>query len=470
MKSAREVVAVGGKTRDELAFLPAALEIVETPPSPTARLTAVLLAALFCCAVAWAGLGRIDIVASAPGKIVPGDRVKLVQPLEIGVVRAIHVRDGQTVKAGEILIELDPTSNQAELQHLKNDLLSALLDISRNRSALGGNTDALEGLPDDTPPALIQMHLEYLRSQDSEQRAKLSELDRQRVQKVAETRTIDASIAKIEALLPVLQERVGVRKYLADREYGSKLQYLQELQELVGMRQDILVQRSKLEEANAAVAALDETRGKLVSEYRHRLYDDLAKATQKAGSLKDEVSKAEHRTDLQKLAAPIDGVVQQLAVHTVGGVVTPAQTLAVVVPSDNLIEIEAMVSNRDIGFVHPGQDAEIKVDTFNFTRYGLLHGKIVSVSPDSVSRDKARDPAREPNGGAPEESSEPKGQGPVYIAHVSIDRTKMVVDDKEINLSPGMTVTVQIRTGGRSIMSYLLSPIMRYRQDALRER
>ena len=236
------------------------------------------------------------------------------------------------------------------------------------------------------------------------------------------------------------------------------------------MQQDILVQRSKLQEANAAVAALEETRAKLVSEYRHRLYDDLAKATQKAGSLKDEVSKAEHRTSLQRLAAPIDGVVQQLAVHTVGGVATAAQTLAVVVPSDNLIEIEAMVSNRDIGFVHPGQDAEIKVDTFNFTRYGLLHGKIVSVSRDSVSRDKARDPAREPNGGATEDSSEPKGTGPVYVAHVSIDRTKMVVDDKEINLSPGMTVTVQIRTGARSVMSYLLSPIMRYRQDALRER
>ncbi|TKV80751.1 HlyD family type I secretion periplasmic adaptor subunit [Bradyrhizobium elkanii] len=470
MKSVREALPVGGKSRDELAFLPAALEIVETPPSPTARLTGVLIAALFCCAVAWAGLGKIDIVASASGKIVPGDRVKLVQPLEIGVVRAIHVRDGQTVKAGEVLIELDPTSNQAELQHLKNDLLSSLLDISRTRSALDGNTSALDGAPDDTPPALIKMHLEFLRSQDSEQRAKLSELDRQRVQKVAETRTIEAGIAKIDALLPVLQERVGVRKYLADREYGSKLQYLSELQELVGLQQDILVQRSKLEEANAAVAALDETRAKLVSEYRHRLYDDLAKATQKAGSLKDEVAKAEHRTNLQKLAAPIDGVVQQLAVHTVGGVVTPAQTLAVVVPSDNQIEIEAMVSNRDIGFVHPGQDAEIKVDTFNFTRYGLLHGRIVSVSRDSVSRDRSRDPTRETNGGGTEESSEPKGQAPAYIAHVSIDRTKMIIDDKEISLSPGMAVTVQIRTGARSVMSYLLSPIMRYRQDALRER
>lgn len=470
MKSAREALPVGRKTREELAFLPAALEIVETPPSPTARLTAGLLAALFCAAVAWAGLGKVDIVASAPGKIVPGDRVKLIQPLEIGVVRAIHVRDGQSVKAGEILIELDPTSNQAELQHLKNDLLASQLDISRTRTALDGVTNALEGVPEDTPPALIQMHLEFLRSQDSEQRAKLSELDRQRVQKEAETKTIEAGIAKIDALLPVLQERVGVRKYLADREYGSKLQYLQELQELVGMQQDILVQRSKLQEANAAVAALDETRAKLVSEYRHRLYDDLAKATQKAGSLKDEVAKAEHRTNLQRLAAPIDGVVQQLAVHTVGGVVTPAQTLAVVVPSDSQIEIEAMVSNRDIGFVHAGQDAEIKVDTFNFTRYGLLHGRIVGVSPDSVSQDRSKDAPRETNSSGAEASGEPKTQGPIYVAHVSIDRTKMLVDDKEISLSPGMTVTVEIRTGARSIMSYLLSPIMRYRQDALHER
>ncbi|MDA9431619.1 HlyD family type I secretion periplasmic adaptor subunit [Bradyrhizobium sp. CCBAU 51627] len=475
MKSAPKAAAaqrsIGRRDRNELAFLPAALEIVETPPSPTARASGAVVMLFFCAALAWAALGKIDIIASATGKIVPGDRVKLIQPLEIGVVRSIRVRDGQTVKAGEVLVELDPTVNEAELQHLRSDLLAASLDVSRNRAALAGNTDLLDDLPEGTPSALIDMHREFLRSQEAEQRAKLAELERQRAQKEAERNTIEASLAKTEALIPVLQERVSVRKYLADKELGSKLQYLTELQELIGLQHDLLVQRSRLDEAKEAAAALDETRSKVASEYRHHLFDDLAKATQKVASLSEDVLKSEHRTNLQTLTAPIDGVVQQLAIHTIGGVVTPAQTLAVIVPTDDHVEIEAAISNRDIGFVHAGQEAQIKIDTFNFTRYGLLHGKILSVSSDSVVREK-KDSALDASAstGAANTSSEPRGQELLYVARVSLDQTTMMVEDREMKLFPGMAVTAEIKTGSRTIISYLLSPLVRYRQGALRER
>ena len=171
------------------------------------------------------------------------------------------------------------------------------------------------------------------------------------------------------------------------------------------------------------------------------------------------------------LTAPVDGIVQQLAVHTVGGVVTPAQALMVVVPADSQLEIEAMVSNRDIGFVHAGQEAEIKVDTFNFTRYGLLHGSVLervagrhrarqAAGHDRTTRRKARD----------SDTSEPKGQELVYAARISLDRTQMQVEDKLVNLAPGMAVTVEIKTGSRRVISYLLSPLLRYKQESLRER
>ena len=159
---------------------------------------------------------------------------------------------------------------------------------------------------------------------------------------------------------------------------------------------------------------------------------------------------------------------QQLAVHTIGGVVTPAQALLVLVPEDSQLEIEAMVSNRDIGFGHPGQDAEIKVDTFTFTRYGLLHGKVLSVSRDAISRDKPNDKGGAPGADSP--SSEPKGQELSYAARISLDRTQMQIDDNLVNLGMGMAVTVEIKTGERSVLSYLLSPIMRYKHDTLRER
>ena len=170
------------------------------------------------------------------------------------------------------------------------------------------------------------------------------------------------------------------------------------------------------------------------------------------------------------MTAPVDGVVQQLAIHTVGGVVTPAQALLVVVPSDSRLEIEAMVSNRDIGFVHAGQEAEIKIDTFNFTRYGLLHGEVLSVSQDAIIRDQPQDRTGDRRLGAQNDSSEPKGQELNYSARISLDRTKMQVDDRMVDLSPGMAVTVEIKTGSRTILSYLLSPLLRYQQEVLHER
>jgi hemolysin D len=204
------------------------------------------------------------------------------------------------------------------------------------------------------------------------------------------------------------------------------------------------------------------------AEYRHTLSDELAKAEQKASGLTQDVIKAEQKTRLQLLTAPVDGVVQQLAIHTVGGVVTPAQSLLVIVPSDSRLEIDATVSNRDVGFVHAGQEAEIKIDTFNFTRYGLLHGQVLSVSQDAIIHERQNDRPREL--GTQDDSSEPKGQELNYSAHISLDRTKMRIDDRMVNLSPGMAVTVEIKTGSRMILSYLLSPLLRYRQETLRER
>ena len=140
------------------------------------------------------------------------------------------------------------------------------------------------------------------------------------------------------------------------------------------------------------------------------------------------------------MASPVEGVVQQLAMHTIGGVVTPAQALMVIVPAESRLEIEAMVSNRDIGFVEVGQDAAIKVDAFNFTRYGLLQGKVLSVSPDAISHDKPQDKPTDKPQGAEASSSEPKGQELTYAARVSLDRTRMRVEGKSVNLSPGMAV------------------------------
>jgi len=459
--------------KHELAFLPAALEIVETPPSPIGRSIGATIIALFCLALIWASFGHVDIVASAPGKIVPSGRVKLIQPFETGVVRAIHIHDGQNVKAGDVLIELDPTMTTAEGEHIKNDLVAAQLDIARLRAALsdGDNPQREFHPPAGASPALVNMQREFLARQIEEHRAKIASLDRQRAQKEAERATTAATIEKLGASSPLIQQRVDIRKYLADKELGSRLTYLETLQQLTENEKDLVVQQSRMQEADAAIAAITESRAQADAEFHRTLFGELAEAERKAGGLADDLAKAEQRTKLQLLTAPVDGVVQQLSVHTIGGVVTPAQQLAVVVPADAVLEVEAMVSNRDIGFVHPGQDAQIKVDTFNFTRYGLLHGRVVSVSPDAMVRETPQDKNNyDKTRGAESESSEPKGQEFVYSARISLDRTQIQVDGAVANLSPGMAVTVEIGTGSRAVISYLLSPLLRYQHESMHER
>src|SRR6476659_2266203 len=378
---------------EELAFLPAALEIVETQPSPIGRAIGAAIIVLFCVALIWAWWGTIDIVASATGKILPGGRVKVIQPFETGVVRAIKVQDGQVVRAGDVLIELDPTVNEEERDHLRNALLAERLNIARLRAALAGGDDPSADFtpPADADPELIATQRQLLQDQVTEHRAKIAALLRQQAQKEAEQATTAATIHKLETIIPVIQSRVDIRKTLVEKELGSKLPYFEVMQLLVEQQEEFNVQNSHLRETEAAIAAIRETRGQAVAEYRHSLSDDLAKSEQKANGLAQDLIKAEQRTRLQLLTAPVDGVVQQLAIHTVGGVVTPAQSLLVVVPSDSRLEIEAMVSNSDVGFVHPGQDAEIKGDTFTFPRYGILHGQVLTVSQDAVIRDRQQD-------------------------------------------------------------------------------
>jgi len=453
--------------RAEREFLPAALEIVETPPSPIGRLGAYCLVAIFTLALAWAWFGRVDIVAVSKGKIIPTGHTKIVQPFEIGVVRAILVHDGQKVGVGDVLIELDPTMNQADLDHQRSDLMAARIDIARLKAALESehNPGARFVPPEGASPEQARMGEQFLNGQVSQYRSKLAALAGDEAQKRAELESQKVSISKIQALLPLMEERTQMRRTLFDHQTGSKIAYLENLQELLSSQKDLEVQTSHLKETEAAVVAAQAKMEEARADFHRANLNDLAEAIRKANGLAQDVAKAEQRTRYQALTAPIDGTVQQLAVHSIGGVVTPAQTLLSIVPTDNTIEIESTVENQDVGFVHPGQEAAIKVDTFNFTRYGLLHGKVVTLSQDAIPRDGAgkSDPLKQ-------NTADIGASEPAYAARVSLDQTRMQIDDKLLNLSPGMAVTVEIKTGTRRIIDYLLSPLLRHSQESLRER
>lgn len=454
------------------AFLPAALEIVETPASPLGRSTAYAIIALFCIAMVWSYVGRVDIVASAKGKVFPSGRSKVIQPFETGVVRAIHVHDGKVVKAGDVLIELDPTINDAESRHYQSDLLAAELDAARLRAELSEH-DPLENFhpPEGAPAEMVAVQRQFLLDQIGQQQAKIAVLDKQKMQKQAEHDTTEATIEKLQASLPILKERADIKKQLLDHGTGSKANYLEIQQLVVEGEHELDVQQRHLDEATAAMATIAEQRVETDEEFRRDRSSELAEAERKAGGLKEDFIKAQRRVSLQALTSPIDGTVQQLAVHTVGGVVTPAQSLMTVVPLDSRLEVEAMVQNRDVGFVYPGQDAAIKVDAFNFNRYGLLKGKVVSVSSDAITQNKSPEQQKtDRETGGQDDSSEPVTQELVYAARIALDTSTMDIDGKQLELTPGMAVTVEIKTGSRRIIEFLLSPLLKLRHEAFHER
>ncbi len=425
----------------ETAFLPAALEILETPPSPVGRAVLWTIVAIFVIAVIWAVLGQVDIVALARGRIIPVGYSKVVQPLETATVTAIRVIEGQHVKAGDVLVELDTRSAQADLERLQGEYQSAQEDVTRYRR--------LADSPREDATLDVRTGDTLLQRQWQEFRDRIATLLRERDRLWAERRTASRQVQKLEAILPILTRRARERKGLSSKKLLSEEQYLIAEQARLESLHDLRAGKSRIEELTAAIEALDARIDLARSEFYRQTLESLDEAERRRDALAQEIIKAETRLRALTLKAPVDGRVQQLSIHTVGAVVTPAQQLMVIVPEDNELEVEAVLENRDIGFVEVGQTAEIKIDTFPFTRYGTIAGKVVNLSRDAV----------------PDEN-----KGLVYRMRVALERQDIEVNGKPIPLAPGMTVTVEVKTGKRRLIEYFLSPLLRYTSESVRER
>jgi hemolysin D len=434
---------------DELEFLPAAVEVMETPVSPVGRIMAWSIMALVAVTLVWSYIAQVDVVAIAQGKVVATGRSKVVQPLEAGVIRAIHVTDGKVVQMGDMLIELDPTQSTADRGRLAADLMAARVEAARLRASLTDDPEKMFVPPPEADATTVATQRAVLLSQVAEHRARVAALDDEMARRRSDRAAIRATISKFERTVPLVRERAQARTTLAEKGYSSRLQALEVQQQLVEQEQELMVARHRADEIGSSLAALDQQRQQMVAEYRKTGFVSLSDTEKRISGLTQELMKADQRQDQQTLLAPIDGVVQQLAVHTVGGVVTPAQQLMVIAPRDEPLEVEAVFLNRDIGFIEPGQSAEIKLETFLFTKYGTISGRVVSVSRDAVQDEK---------------------QGLIYPARIALDRTSLEVNGRTMTLGPGMAVTVEVKTESRRLIEYLLSPIMRYRSESLHER
>jgi len=435
--------------REEIEFLPAALEVIESPPSPAGRVLAGTLMALAVIVVAWASIGEIDVVAVAQGRVVPSGRSKVIQPLESGVVRELLVRNGEQVRSGQVVLRLDTTLTAADRERLRNDLLAARLETARLKAALSKEGEAAFVAPAGADARTVGTQRALLASALGEHRARLSALAEEITKRGAERAASAAGVQKLERTVPIARERAVARRELAEKGYLSRMAALEFEQQLIEQEHDLAIQRHRVEEAAAAIGALERQRTQAESGFRKQALLQLAEAERRTTGLAQELVKAEQRHALQSLASPIDGTVQELAVHTLGGVVTAAQAVMVVVPHDDTLEVEAQILNKDVGFIRPGQEAEVKFETFLFTRYGTIRGRVESVSSDAVTDAKL---------------------GLVYPVRVALPRTTLDGGEAGLAIAPGMSATVEIKTDTRKVIDYVLSPLMRYRKESFRER
>jgi len=448
----RKSLDATGRTRGEAEFLPAALALVETPVSPAPRVTMWLLMAMAMITLSWAIVGRIDIVATAQGKIVPNDRTKVIQPLETAKVVAIHVQDGQQVTAGDVLIELDPTAAQADQRRLQVEQVAAALQSERARSmiaALAARTQPTLKRPADVPERDFVEALQLLEGHFAEYSSRRARLEADLRRREAERHSTLELVHKLEQTVPLAQQRARDFKDLVARNFVSRHGYFEREQVRIEQEADLATQRSRLNEIDATIAEARSQLLALTAETRRAQLESLNEAQQKLAALEQELRKADMRATLTRLVAPVDGTVQQLAAHTVGGVVTEAQPLMIVVPKDNPVEIEAFLENKDIGFVAAGQHATVKVETFLFTKYGTINGTVTAVSDDAINDEK---------------------RGLIYAARIRLDKSVMDVDGRKVRLSPGMAVTAEVKTGKRRVIEYFLSPLMAHGSESLRER
>ncbi|MFB9127137.1 HlyD family type I secretion periplasmic adaptor subunit [Paraburkholderia dipogonis] len=435
----------------ERAFLPANLELVETPVHPAPQWSMRIIVILAILIVLIAVFGQLDIVAVAKGKLLPDERVKVIQPAITGVVLRILVQDGQRVHPGQLLMELDPTQAAADSDKARSSRIDAALAAERARTLL---TAQSTGRPpvmttvDAASPALQQEAQHFADGLYREYQDKLNSAQAELLKREAELDETRQEIARLAATAPLARQQANQYRSLAADKYVAQTEYLDKEQAALEKEHELAAQQSHAHELLEGVNEQRSDTASITSQFRSTQLDALDKATQQLEQSRNDETKADTRQKLMSLTAPVAGTVQQLAIHTVGGVATAAQALMEIVP-DDAVEVEANIENKDIGFVKAGQDATVKIEAFPYTRYGYLNGKVISVSNDAVQDRKL---------------------GLTFVAHIRLPTNRILANDQWVNLTPGMAVTAEIKTGKRSVAHYFFDPVIQTGQESMRER
>lgn len=441
---------------DHQAFYPPLIRLQQVAPSPRGRQVLWLLSALLAFLLLWMCLGRLDVVAVADGRLVPASYLKIVQPSEAGIVTEILVREGEQVRAGQVLMRMDALLATADLELLATEQVRRQLQLERVDAELSGEDfrPATGAAPALAAEVAAQYHANRtaLRAALAEERSRLERAGQELAVAVEQKRGL-------EAVLPHYREQDGAYERLSSSGFAGQLTGSDKHRERLEKEQQLAAQHHLIAAARASIAQSEQKLAQIEAEYRRGLHAERVERRSELDRVSAELEKQHYRRELLQLKAPQDGIIKELATHTPGTVVQPGTVLASLVPRDETPKAEVWISNEDIGFVHPGQKVKLKFAAYRFQKYGMAEGTVEHVSADAQAEDEIR-------GGF-----DPRGRGLLrYKALVALGADALEADGRHYPLAVGMQATAEVLLGSRTVAEYLLSPLRKAWHEAGRER
>jgi len=443
---------------DALDFAPAILRAQQQPPSPLPRLVLYTVLVLFAVMLLWAIFGRLDIIAVAQGKLVPQSFLKVVQPADSGIVKELLVKEGDEVREGQVLIRMDTSISEADIKTLQSELALKSLQLRRIEAELSGAPLRKESK--DSPALFAKVDAQYY----ERRQAYLDELQQEQaaLRKAKEDLASAIEIQdKLTQTLPAYRQQEEAYAKLAKDGYATKLMAVEKSRDRIEKEQDLRAQNYNVASLKASIAQSEKKIAQITSTYRSQLQNEQVEAQGHYEKLQQDWKKESHKRALLELRAPQDGIVKDLATHTVGSVVSPGTVLLTLVPRNDPMQAEVWVTNLDAGFVRPRQPVKLKLTAYPFQQYGMLDGEVLQVSPDA-SEVPAKSDKNNPGGENPVQSG--------FRTIVSLKAPYLERDGAKYHLNPGMQVSAEINLGSRTVLEYLLSPIQKTMHEAGRER
>ncbi len=427
---------------DSYEFKPLLSEIEESPVSPLGRYTFWTIISLLIITFFWLFIGKIDIVINARGIIIPEGEAKIIQPLETGVVKEILVKEGDFVQKNQLLIHIDTSATDAQIKALSRNLAQTKIEAKRLKSG-GELSDFLKISNDEQneekeiQEKLYKESLESLNNEILAKNNQIKQLNMQINSALAQKRDYEFQLKNANERVNKLEEVLDIIEYNKYRDATEKANSIKE--SVIRIEADIKRFQTQIKEIENYIA-------KLKSDFKAQNLTTLSETQKRINELSANIESIEFSNKNQKITAPCDGYIDKLFIHTIGGIVTPAQAIIALTPANAPVIIKAKVLNRDIGFIKKGMPVSIKIDTYDFQKYGILKGTVKSISKNSIDDEQL---------------------GPVYEIYIIPNENTLLINGKEEKISTGMTLNAEIEIGERRIIEFFIYPLIKYLDEGI---